>query len=230
MLHQETDAGILVCEWHDRLPGEIPAAMTSILTPMLDKPLLQRAIEQLVRLGCRHVHVLLGITPEPVRRFLAEGERWGITLRYHYRWSDRDLADNFKPLRLSPASRYWLASAETVPVLVPDEQSGGIGWRTGTVTHWSGWGCFSGDWLAGLKGVASREALEALLLEQHSISRLVGSPPLSASSDEDFLDSCKACLLQLAPEDGPQILPGKGTVLRHYITYLLNQRVRLVIF
>ncbi|ACO73813.1 Nucleotidyl transferase [Laribacter hongkongensis HLHK9] len=213
MLHQETDAGILVCEWHDRLPGEIPAAMTSILTPMLDKPLLQRAIEQLVRLGCRHVHVLLGITPEPVRRFLAEGERWGITLRYHYRWSDRDLADNFKPLRLSPASRYWLASAETVPVLVPDEQSGGIGWRTGTVTHWSGWGCFSGDWLAGLKGVASREALEALLLEQHSISRLVGSPPLSASSDEDFLDSCKACLLQLAPEDGPQILPGKGAVL-----------------
>ncbi len=213
MFQQETDTGILVCEWHDRLPGEIPAGMTNILTPMLDKPLLQRAIEQLVRLGCRHVHVLLGITPEPVRRFLADGERWGITLRYHYRWSDRDLADNLKPLRLSPASSYWLASAETVPALASGEYPGRIFWRAGTAMHWSGWGCFSGDWLAGLKGVASREALEALLLAQESISGRIGPAPLSASSDEEFLASCKACLLQLAPEDAPQILLGKGAVL-----------------
>jgi len=56
-----------------------PAALRTLI----DRPLLQHAVEQLSHAGISQIEVVTGIAPEAVQGLLGDGRRWGCGIRYH---------------------------------------------------------------------------------------------------------------------------------------------------
>ena len=171
------------------------------LLPLTDKPLLQLGTEALVRCGCREFHVFLDETPEKIRDFLGNGERWGITLTYHYFDGSQTLLQNLKRLKLAGERRCWIASDSVAPASLlfgPVASEPPLDTlyvqRIGGQATWSGWACLAAGQLAHLGGLeqpgdALGDDLQAALTED----RL-----LDIRSDAGFLDSCQAALEQQA--------------------------------
>jgi len=53
------------------------------LRTLVDRPILQHVFEQAVRQGAREIGVVLCDRPEEARALLGDGQRWGVTVRYH---------------------------------------------------------------------------------------------------------------------------------------------------
>lgn len=214
------DTAILLVDWLDegwttpRLPG------SRSLLPVLGMPLLQRSVEALVRQGVRHLHLLLGEHPTAVREFLGQGERWGLSLKCHYRQDDQSLAHNLKPLNLDAQALYWLACPERLPELNP--ASAGCERELHLCTaqqgaeRWCGWGCYSGARLAALSQ-ARRFDEVATLLE----GGLAPMPPafctvvntLDVATDAALLHSNLLALASPGVDPATQAWLGRGAVV-----------------
>jgi hypothetical protein len=206
--------GILFTDWSDDASAGRAVALTSVFSPLLGKPLLQRSLETLVKLGCRKVHVLLGDSPLQVRELLDSGERWGVAIIYHYRNSEQDLAGNLKHLNLQSEVNYWVASAHSV---VPPNTPHSIGawcWMEDGIDnmHWTGYGSFSGSWLNDRKNTITWEDLERDILNSPVIAKQQVTRPWSCHSDADFLRSNIACLAEQA-NSGIAIFRGRGSIV-----------------
>ena len=58
-------------------------ALPAALRPVIDRPLLQHAVEQLSHAGISQIEVVIGFAPEAVHALLGDGRRWGCDIRYH---------------------------------------------------------------------------------------------------------------------------------------------------
>ena len=58
-------------------------ALPAALRPVIDRPLLQHAVEQLSHAGISQIEVVIGFAPEAVQALLGDGRRWGCDIRYH---------------------------------------------------------------------------------------------------------------------------------------------------
>lgn len=185
------------------------------LLPLLDKPLLQRATETLVRLGCQDVHVFLDESPAEIRDFLGNGERWGITVTYHYFDGSQSLASNLKPLQLPERGSFWLANSEIAPLalstastpptlppgtLLAHEQAG--------TTCWTGWGHFDTALLAGLDANVLPGA--PLPAAPAGLTLIVTPERIDVRTDADYLDSCRLLLAQPQGANPAGIRLGRG--------------------
>lgn len=210
----QMETAILLTEWTGASTVLNRRKLCSPLIPLLGKPLLQRSVENLVRLGCKQVHVFLGDNPAPVRELLGDGQRWGVQLHYHYRQMDEDLPTNLRRLHLDEASQYWLACDDRVPAMPIHVNGNTAGyWGTASDRHWAGLGCFSGSWLKTLQGCDNREDLENRLATSTEVQWTPVEHPLSCESDADFLRSARTCL-DANPSGAPDsIRIGRGAVI-----------------
>lgn len=134
MMSKDESTGILILDWLDAQPAGARLAANRTLTPLLDKPALQLAVEQLVAMGVRQIHAFLGDDATPSREFLGNGERWGIRIQHHYWQEAEDLASNLRVLSLEAQRMYWLSCPERLPsprLTPPSVDDGAYG------LHWS---------------------------------------------------------------------------------------------
>jgi hypothetical protein len=182
-----------------------------VLVPLLDKPLLQRGIEALVKAGCSRVHVFLGHSATALRNFLGEGERWGIRITCHYRNSDLSLGSNLRQLGLEPEQHYFLANSDQLPPVV-DADGGGrelaICWRDGEVARWTGWGVFSGAWLLNCSA-SEFKVLEEGVLGDTQIQPVFADPPFAVTSHRELLRSVH----RLMDQRSQPVSMGRGSVV-----------------
>ena len=186
----------------------LPAAEGGLAIPLMLLPLhgrcfLQRAVELLVRAGCRRIHVAVGDDATPVRNLLQSGERWGARVDYHYLGSDEPLERFTYRLGLDPDGGYWLADATRLPQealpaagraddLPLDSQP--LCWRDTDGWRWTGWGLFSGAWLMTCRYPPCRNEVEECVLRRDSPLRHHVAQPLSAASLAEFLASNRRLL------------------------------------
>lgn len=187
------------------------------LLPLVDKPALQLAVESLVRLGCKVLHVFLEESPAVVRDFLGNGERWGLQLTYHYLDEELSLAGNFKRLALDPAQACWLACAERLPqeFINPAETpefAGETAFFHGSreQPQWTGWGHFSAAYLQRLDSAPSGAALADSLLVDQGVSRQWLDQPYDLTSEEQYLASTIRYLARLTQGSAGQTLVARG--------------------
>lgn len=192
--------------------GDISSlGVPALLLPLLGKPMLQRAVEQLVRHGCRHIDIALGDDAAAVKAFLGGGERWGCRLSYHYLAAHEPLGRFMRRLNLSADSHYWLADALQVPetpLPVFDGPNAGVGFdgrplcfADGNGSRWSGWGLFSGAWLLARQAPPCRECLQRQVLSDVGLAPLRVTQPLSAATLNDFLASSRRLLAARAQDE-----------------------------
>ncbi|MEO0003543.1 MAG: hypothetical protein RLZZ22_1235, partial [Pseudomonadota bacterium] len=211
----QTGTAILLTEWSAPSGASSGRKLCDPLMPLLSKPLLQRSVEALVRLGCKQVHVFLGDHPAPVRELLGNGERWGVRLHYHYLQAEEDLPHNLRRLRLDPTAHYWLACDDRLP-LRPEQADGDTAWywqEASARRHWAGLGRFRGNWLTALRGCHDRRDFEARLMAAPALQWRAAERPLSCESDADFLRSARV-LLDSEPDSPPdRVHIGRGVVV-----------------
>jgi N-acetylglucosaminyldiphosphoundecaprenol N-acetyl-beta-D-mannosaminyltransferase len=123
------------------VPSDFPAA----LLPFGCSTFMERTLDQLADLGIKHVDLVVSARPEALRQLLAQGERWGIQLRWH---SVKDAATPYnvlqslglnpkEPVLLGHADR-WIA-AETLTRMAAESQVLAHTKNASSVL-WSGWG------------------------------------------------------------------------------------------
>jgi hypothetical protein len=188
------------------------------LCPLLGKPLIERAVEQLVRAGCKQLHVPLGDDPEPLRALLGDGGRWGCTIRYHYRALDESLRDFLRRLQIPAGARLWVASGRDVPLAhraVADLAAVDSRHPAGSVLvaasrgtrRWIGWGCFDATWLGGALPEHDDELAGQFADPAVLATRVV--PALGSHSAGELLASARK-LLDAA--DAPVTCAGQASV------------------
>lgn len=158
----------------------------TLLDPILGRPLLQRAVEHLVLLGCRQLLVMLDDNAAAVRDYLQHGERWGCRITYHYPDPRATLQSFLPAIGISAQQHYLLGNAWSVPdhaeIDAQCDQSSGITWHgsESSSNYWTGWGCVAGSWLLTLD-----MPVDATLLAEH----IAGDAGLAKVSCEPLLDA-----------------------------------------
>lgn len=195
-----SDRAILFTEWLEQ--DDAPLGEPNALLPLAGRPLLQRCVEHLARLGCTRLYVMLGEQAAGFRAFIGEGERWGVTVSYHHLTAAESIGAALRNLRLEPDRTYWLADAQQVPIgadldhPLPEAASGQAAcWQDGALERWTGWGLFKGVWLAN-QTAANRAGLEQAIFGDDQIRRAPVPAPMSVATPADFLASCGQILDQ----------------------------------
>ncbi len=212
------NTAILLTDWDDPQHDSAPLGVPNCLLPFLDRPALQWVVERLVRLGCTQIHVVLGDHPLPIRAFLEEGARWGCRLVYHHAGAEERFGQIMRRLDLAPEPGYVLANATRLPFgedstlfqALPATSSGRAAvWNQDSLTHWGGWGVFTGAWLLAQDVESRQAALEACLLQVETIEKPLLTMPLSAATPAALIESNRRLLSDGSPESPMQRI-GRG--------------------
>lgn len=196
-----SDIGILLAARPREMTRNATLGLPAMLLPLHERSLLQRAVEHLVRSGCRQIHVALGDDAAETREFLHTGERWGCRMHYHYLDPQESLGRLVRRLELGREQRYWLAEAMQVPVEplpVLDHSGTAAGqplcWSDDGRPRWAGWGLYTGDFLMACEWVPGDGSLHERMLEGDDLSPHDVPRPLSAASLADLLDGSRRLL------------------------------------
>ena len=232
------DTAILVADWGEDFALSGIFGLGHDLVPILDKPMLQRTVEQLVQLGCRKIVVVLGDYASEHREFLGQGQRWGVQISYQYRRPGEPLSAQFRTWIDSTASTLcWLADGRCLPQSAALQDCGSfmvgnagcivVGKNTDR-PEWSGWGLFSSSWLGSKQIPATRQALASLLLNSEWIEKRVGDTLWQVQDVTSFL-SCNLGLLDTGDVCSPSI--GRGSSISPQARIIapvhLGQHVRI---
>ncbi len=210
------DSAVLIADWgEDYTLSDIFGYRNDLLN-VLNKPLLQRAVEQLVQLGCRKILVVLGEYATQHRAFLEIGQRWGIQITYQYRRPGESLhAQALTWVDAANTPMIWLADARCLPDLDSVRSCGSIlvGNSGCTVvqqqqdkSEWSGWGLFSTNWLLSQHIAARRRDLARLLQKNEWIEKREAAQLMRAYDPLSFLASNQ----QLLSTDPGQTIIGRN--------------------
>ena len=165
----------------------------TILDPLLGRCLLQRAVEHLVRIGSRHLMVVLGDNAAEVRDFLKEGERWGCSISYHYPDPRASMRQFLKAIGITTLEHYRVGNAWSIAPLAlnADSTQHGAGsvlhWQDADTTRWTGWGCLSGAWLLSRNIPADIAALGACIAGDEWLEKSIVVPMLVADSPANLV-------------------------------------------
>lgn len=177
------------------------------LDPLLGQPLLQRAVEQLVRLGARHIMVVLDDNAAEIRDFLKSGERWGCRITYHYPDPNASMGRFLQAIGVTANQHYWLGNAWSVPGEKSSASAMGNGagttlhWQEDGETPWTGWGCISGAWLISRNLDVDVASLAAHITSDEWLEKQVISPACIAKTPATFI----AGIAHLLASAGPAI-------------------------
>lgn len=172
----------------------------TILDPLLGRSLLQRAVEHLVRLGARHLMVVLGDNASEVRDFLKTGERWGCRISYHYPDPQAPMRHFLKAIGITDLEHYRVGNAWSLASLAIDANPPARGagralyWQDAGASRWTGWGCLSGAWLLSRNVPTDPAALGTNLAEDERLEKSFVMPELVADTPGNLITSVKRLL------------------------------------
>lgn len=152
------------------VPADFPAA----LLPVGHATLVERLVEQLVRVGVKDIDIVVCHRPELLRRELGDGERWGAQFRWHLA---KDPARPYGMLRSAPSvaagrvlighADRWLDPAAITHLAAVDHLL--LHLDAADAPAWTGWASLPADKLPGISTDGDERALGAAL-EQAGVS------------------------------------------------------------
>jgi carbonic anhydrase/acetyltransferase-like protein (isoleucine patch superfamily) len=215
--HSDTTATITALLFTGRADASF--GMSNELQPLLGRSLLQRAVETLVRHGCRQIHVVLGDEPLPTRSLLDDGARWGCALTYHHSNGREPLGTLFRRLQAQPGQQYLLADAARMPADIdrllqqthPVIRAGtAYTAGAGSSEQWSGWGRFDGDWLLQHEAIADHQALDRCILADGSLHHQPAAVIWSVETPAQLLHTASGMLAAHMEACGQPVTTGRG--------------------
>ncbi|MDP6444978.1 MAG: hypothetical protein QF805_14370, partial [Pirellulaceae bacterium] len=164
------------------------------LLPLVDRPVVQHVVEQLVRAGVVEYHFVLGHAQQDFQQLLAGGERWGAEFHFHHAEHPDRPYDVFESAELwQDGDQHLLVHADRLPqvdlsFLTTDGGDALVFTSGAGVNEWSGWGRIGADSAAALPaGAMESEVADLLRALPHD--SLTSDRTLSAQSFELLLES-----------------------------------------
>jgi hypothetical protein len=174
-----------------------------VLHPLVDRPVIQHAVESLVRQGITDIDVLLAVDPEQIEEFLGDGTRWGINLRYFLTFDPTRPFEPLKHVAFQPHDRVAIMRADlfypgSLQLLTKDGTRIPAAYTRvlGDSTDWAGLAVITPDHIEKLSSASSFSVFRDKLLAACEISgRQVGVPEeIDASTYENLLKSQRKAL------------------------------------
>ena len=173
---------ILLACWDSPDPQLQALNINCVNTPLMARPLLQRAVEQLANLGCFQITVITGTQHLASQQWLGDGKRFGVTLAYV---TAQATGQGIAQLAATPhptEERVWIASAMTIPnsdllleLTSPTEVSSNtiiVSTKDSTL-QWLGWGLLNRTLATTLIFASTDESdLEQRVLHQPPLRRV----------------------------------------------------------
>lgn len=155
----------------------VPADFPASLLPLGSENFIERVLEELSDLGLREVDLVVSDQPEALRLLLGEGERWGITLRWHLVKASntpyamlRHLACGTQRVLIGHAD-HWVSSG-----LLQQMQTKNAIALDGATTHWCGWASLTGEALLAVNTDTDMARLFDLLKAVEDLQTLKAEP------------------------------------------------------
>lgn len=213
------DAILLAC-WSCEDPLLNQLGIDPLLLPLGDKPMLQRAMEKLIRLDCREIVVVLGDRPQPYRDLLGDGERWGCHVHYCYASENRPALSVLSRYQFNDSCVIASADSNIMTDLKKDDCSA-ICWSDSGFVNWTGWARLSSKQIRQLVMPAkTRGMLETNILSELNLRRQRERQPIATSEARLLLNSLPQLFLHSPGEEGIMRHPcsagiwlGKGSSL-----------------
>jgi hypothetical protein len=215
------DAILLAC-WSCEDPLLNQLGIDPLLLSLGDKPMLQRAMEKIVRLGCREIVVVLGDRPQACRDLLGDGERWGCHIHYCYACENRPPLAVLSRYQFPANHTCVIASADSnIMSELPKDECSAICWNDSGFVNWTGWARLSSGQIRQLIIPANnRGMIETNILSELNLRRQRERKPIATSEARLILNSLPQLFFRSPGEDGimrhpsaPDIWLGKGSSL-----------------
>ena len=149
------------------VPTDYPAA----LLPYGHSSLVEHTLDQLSQAGVRELDLVVSTRPEDFRQLLGQGERWGMTLRWHLAKDASTPYGVLKSLGLIEHQRVLIGHADrliadlALSTLIESDQIAAFPHEQQGIT-WSGWGSTTAGVLQGQAPHCDASALGAYLQAQ----------------------------------------------------------------
>jgi len=191
------------------------------LLPLVDKPLVQHIVENLVANGADELHFLLDQCPERFESLLGNGQRWGARFHFHLGHSSTTPYEKIGLIPANDDEPVLLVFANTLANLTPDQYQ-----TTDDLSNqlfyyrkneeesvqWSGWAWTAGSDLRAVGRCANRREVE------HALHKLPGaqyaalhSTPIHINNLADLIPAQRTILSgsnHIPALSGRQIEPG----------------------
>jgi N-acetylglucosaminyldiphosphoundecaprenol N-acetyl-beta-D-mannosaminyltransferase len=151
-------------------PHDIPVSedFPAALLPMGCSTLIERALEQLSNVGVRQIDLVVSSRPEEMRRLLGNGERWGLTLRWHLAKDAATPYGILQSLVIGESERILIGHADR---WIADDAMAALVERDQVLTlasdeagvRWAGWGCATRSMLNAISPFNNESTLGSLL-------------------------------------------------------------------
>ena len=126
----------------------VPFDHAAALLPFGCSTFIERTLDQLAELGIKQLDLVVSARPEALRQLLAQGERWGIALRWHLVKDAATPYNVLQSLGLDPAGLVLLGHADrwiAADALASMVAHGQVLTHTqdASAVRWAGWGMAS---------------------------------------------------------------------------------------
>ena len=173
----------------------IPATGAQPMAQVMDRPLIQHVVEQLVERGVEHISLLLNERDTAVRELLGDGRRWGVEIEQRMLWSAPAQADFAAVCAARDGEMMLLGNAARVAHL-PNVAGETSSWNTlyfdeeYGIGGWSGWALLHGDALPAFAAHAAtgmdwRKSMQESALAAKKV--FLEFPSLSGMTPQDVL-------------------------------------------
>jgi hypothetical protein len=190
---------------------EIPVAQDfpAALLPMGCSTFIERTLEQLSNAGVRQLDLVVSSHPEQLRRLLSDGERWGLSLRWHLVKDPAHPYGILRSLGLEPLQRVLLGHAdrwiadEALESLVQRDQ---VLTQSGSATslNWAGWASVAAGTLNDLAVNCNEYALGLLLMKSlHEMQMLEPNQFILVRDARQFLEAQRIALSEAFMQQVP---------------------------
>ncbi|MBF0119524.1 MAG: sugar transferase [Desulfobacterales bacterium] len=196
---------------------------TSML-PFLDRPFIQHIIEYLTNRGFIEFDIILSHLPQKIEAYLNNGERWGVTIRYHLEKNPERPYRALKRINLSTNDLpILLVNSEKLPDIEPEKDLGKA--KKTTIIYnsnekWLGWAWIPKDALIDLPDNCDEDILYSNLKSQKNIeikdtNIFLSSNPLSSMiiSAKSFMSNNFTKILTTSKEIEPGIWMSRNVSL-----------------
>lgn len=170
--------------------------LLSPFVSIMGQTLLQRSISNLVRWGCRHIHVVLDDGASSIRASLQHGERWGCCVTYHYPDPNNTLPSLLLAIGMDNQHHYLIGNAwaaNHVLAYADNEELGanGVAGLCGQTGCWTGEALVTGSWLLAQHIPTSASALAANITADDTIRKQGMRGAMTAHSAATLLGGMK---------------------------------------
>jgi NDP-sugar pyrophosphorylase family protein len=186
--------------------------VTDIMTPILGMSILQRGMIHISKKGCKKVMIYIDSAQNPIKEFLGNGERWGLSIDYQFVEKSISKLDILTKEEFVKDENYFITNINCLEIEFTDKLNT-VWYKENTVQEqWSGVGFFAGLWLKDNLMLIEKIGKGKIDLSAAMINFEKIEEEIIYKNDSDFLNKGKKILDEICNNENIKIIGKESNI------------------